>query len=165
MSYPMEDTSNTGPTPAVADPASGRATIGNPAAFRIARAGARPLHFSGSELAMAMSFTPELPYWYEINIYRTTDTDFVVAIRLFFQAEEMDDKVEAWRCGSLEEAFVVVESYDAANDVVFSLDPTLQEKPAAELAANAISLMAQISAARKHYGGLVGEILSELDAV
>lgn len=164
MSYAMEDQTNDAMPAMMAEGTAIGPAIGNTADFRIARAGARPLRFSGSELAMAMSYTPELPYWYEINIYRTAERDFAVAIRLFHQAEDVKDTVEAWRCPSLEHAFDVIENYDAAQDVLVGMDVETVGKPAAELAAIATELKARIANARMHYQGLVGEILAELDA-
>ena len=164
MSYAMEEqTADTLP-PMMSEGTALGPAIGTMTDFRIARSGARPLRFSGSELAMAMSFAPELPYWYEINIYRTAEKDFAVAIRLFHQSEEMKDTVEAWRCPSLEHALDIIEKYDAAADVMIGVDLDHTGKPAAELAAMATELKARIAAARAHYQGLVGEILAELDA-
>lgn len=163
MSYPMED-QPVDPMPTKPGGSGlGAASIGMPMTYRIARNGARPLHFKGSELAMAMSYTPELPYWYEVNLYRTSDAEFVVAIRLFHQSEEQTDTVEAWRFPSLEQALEVVETYDPAHDVKFFVPSEFGDTPASELAARALDLQWRISAARRHYQGLVGELLSELD--
>lgn len=138
--------------------------IGTLSHFRISRNGGRPLSFQGTELAMAMSFVPELPYWYEINLYRTNDNAFVVAVRLFHQAEDRKDTVEAWRCGSLEEALTSMEHYDAAADVLTLEHYDIRSMTAAELTAAMLEINARIKSARQHYEGLVGEILSELDA-
>ena len=138
--------------------------IGQAMSYRIARSGARPLKFTGSELAMAMSFTPEIPYWYEINLYRTNDSQFVLAIRLFHQSEDKRDTVEAWQFKSLDEALSAVEHYDAAADVDAMLPDASGDHTAAEIAAHAFELRARIETQRQHYRGLAGEILHELDA-
>lgn len=132
---------------------------------RIRRTGARPLIFDGIELAMAMSFTPALPYWYEINLYRTNEQHFVVAVRLFFQSATEQDQARAWECETLEQAFDKVAKYDAAQDVRFSMDPATPNLSAAELAAMAMELRARIAAARSHFASLLGEFFYELDVV
>lgn len=131
--------------------------------FRIKRPGARPLIFEGIELAMAMSFTPALPYWYEVNIYRTNDQRFVVAVRLFFQSEAEQDQVHAWDFDTLDQALDKLAQYDAAQDVKVSMDPANPSMPPAELAAMALDLRARVDSARRHFASLLGEFFYELD--
>ena len=164
MSYAMEDMKADPIGMASAEAPASRAQIGQPMSYRIPRAGARPLRFTGSELAMAMSFTPEIPYWYEVNLYRTTESHFVVAIRLFHQAEDKRDTVEAWQFKTLDEAMAAIEHYDAAHDVDLAVSVPWDEISGAETAARALELQARIHGQRQHYRGLVGEILFELDA-
>ncbi|MEO0655311.1 MAG: hypothetical protein AAFY77_10630 [Pseudomonadota bacterium] len=164
MSYALEDTSGEAMAPVKGESAGAPPAIGAPKPYRITRSGARPLRFAGSELVMAMSFTPELPYWYEINMYRTSDLEFVAAVRLFHQSEDMPDTVEAMKFPSLEQALEMIEHYDAGCDVKFGMASELAPQSAPELAAQALELHARIGAARRHYRGLVGEILTELDA-
>lgn len=158
MSYAMEDTGADAMMPS-AQPAS----IGHGTRYRITRSGARPITFSGSELGMAMSFMPECPYWYEINLYRTTESDFVLAIRLFHQSEEKEDTVEAWRFDSIEDALWQIESYDAARDVEFHPPAAGTPECPAALYEMALSLRAQIAAARQHYASLAGEFLHDIE--
>lgn len=165
MSYAMEDTKSEAVGAAPVDAMASPSMIGQPMSYRIARLGARPLKFTGTELAMGMSFTPEVPYWYEINLYRTTGSDFVVAVRLFHQSEDKRDTVEAWRFKSLDEAITAIEHYDAAQDVDFPVTAPGETLSGAEVAARALELQARIHGQRQHYRGLVGEILFELDAV
>lgn len=141
------------------------ASLGSLGQHRIARHGARPLVFSGSQLAMAMSFTPGLPYWYEINIYRTSEQRFVLAIRLFQVAEDRKDTVDAWVFDSLPEVFDALEAHDAGRDVLADVEGVHEGLPAGELAFRAWELRARIDAARQHFAGLVGELLAEIDAV
>jgi RPA family protein len=112
---------------------------------------------------MAMSFTPDLPYWYEINIYRTAEQRFVLAIRLFFQSETEEDTTQAWEFETMPEVFDAIEQYDAGQDVKVSL---VDAPPAAsaELAAMALELRARLHAARANFAGLVGELFEELEA-
>ncbi|MFA8442744.1 hypothetical protein [Yoonia sp.] len=131
--------------------------------YQIKRAGGRPLRFDGSELAMAMSYTPAIPYWYEINLYRTTQQGFVAAIRLFHQAEDQQDTVRAWEAATLDEAIEQLITYDAAQDVPLGVEFNLATAPASETGALALQLLAQISDVRQHYGSLIGEFLYDLE--
>lgn len=160
MSYMMESLHQ--------DPSSMAASSYAPApaavpTFRIKRPGARPLVFEGVELAMAMSFTPALPYWYEINLYRTSDQRFVAAVKLFFQSPDEKDQIRAWDFDTLDQALEKLAGFDAGQDVRLDCDPTDESLGAAELAACAMDLRAQVLAARRHYGSLVGEFLYDLE--
>lgn len=130
---------------------------------RIKRIGGRPLVFDGTELAMAMSYTPSLPYWYEINIYRTSDQRFVTTVRQFYQSSDEQDTVRAWECETLDAAIDRLTGYDAAQDVKLSLDGIDPHASAAELAACAMSLRADIKGHRDHYASLIGEFLFDLE--
>lgn len=130
---------------------------------RIPRMGARPLVFQGVELGMAMSFSPAIPYWYEINLYRTSENRFVLAVRQFFQSEEERDAVTASEHDTIDDAMEALLAYDAGRDIrvtVSAMDPDLS---AVDLAACALDLRARAEAARRHFGGLVGEFLHEID--
>ncbi|WP_342070906.1 hypothetical protein [Yoonia algicola] len=131
--------------------------------YHIKRAGSRPLRFEGSELAMAMSFTPAIPYWYEINVYRTAQQSFVAAVRLFHQAEDRQDTVRAWEAASLDDAIEKLISYDAAHDVSLGVEFDVTTAPASETGALALQLLARISDIRHHYHSLVGEFLYDLE--
>lgn len=130
---------------------------------RIKRIGGRPICFDGSELAMAMSFSPSLPYWYEINLYRTNDQRFVTTVRLFYVSEKEQDRVQGWECGDLEEAIDKLTQYDAATDVYLGLGLDAAKAAPAELAAYAMELRAQVADYRHHYKSLIGEFLFELE--
>ncbi len=138
-------------------------SLGSGTTHRIRRQGARPLAFTGTELAMAMSFTPTLPYWYEITIYRTNTQAFVLAIRLFHVSEDEKDQSDAWTFDTLPEVLDAIETYDAGRDVVADIVSLPSDAPAIELAARAMDLRARVSAARHHFAGLVGELFAELD--
>lgn len=147
------------------EPAGAMTQLGTAQTYTLRRRGARPLVFHGTELAMAMSFSPELPYWYEINIYRTGAQQFALAIRLFYQSEDQRDRADAWAFGSLEEVLAHLESHDAGRDVPMAGDWPSADAPPAELAAASMRMQAEVAAARQHFSGLVGELLSEIDSV
>lgn len=134
-----------------------------PAPFRFQRPGQRPLVFQGANLAMAMSFTPDLPFWYEINIYRTDSQQFALVVKLFYQAEEEKDTVKSWLFDSLPAVFDALETYDAAQDIRVSFVQPQDATPA-ELAAMALELKTKIAAYRAHWASLIGELFAEMDA-
>lgn len=159
MNYPMS-----APEMAAVAPA-GDAVQSMPArSHRFARLGQRPLVFNGSMLAMAMSFSPEIPYWYEINIYRTDSGQFALVLKHFFQSQDEQDYVQSWMFDDLEAAFAALENYDAAADVRVHGEKLTDMAPA-ELAAHAYALQAQVASRRAHWASLVGELLSEVEEV
>lgn len=131
--------------------------------YRIRRRGGRPLEFRGVELAMAMSFTPEIPFWYEVNLFQT-DSGFALAIKRFHQAADVHDLSAAWTFASLDEAIEQLETYDAAQDIPLRSGVLPHNGAAADYAAAAMALKAEIEDYRSHYAGLVGEFLHDLDA-
>jgi len=137
-------------------------SVGSASANRIRRLGKRPLVFNGTELAMAMSFTPGLPYWYELNVFRTDQQKFVLAIKLFYSSEDEIDSSDAWEFDTLAEVFDAIEAYDAGRDVRFDMGG-LSDAPAAAMAAMSMSLRAEVEAARAHFAGLVGEFFKQLE--
>ena len=130
---------------------------------RIKRLGGRPLVFEGTELAMAMSYTPTLPYWYEANIYRTTDQRFVACVKLFYVSSDEQDTARGWECETLDAAIEKLAQYDAANDVRLSMAYDASGLSAAEMAAYSMELRAQAKSYRHNYASLIGEFLHDLD--
>lgn len=130
--------------------------------FCIKRVGARPLEFTGVELAMAMSYHPEMPWWYEFNLFRGGE-GFVVTVKRFHVSEDETDYCRAWEFGDLESAMAALEGYDAAQDVKADRYMVGPDASAAELAAAAMGLRAEIAETRAHYASLVGEFLHDLD--
>ncbi len=139
--------------------------FGTTGTFRLRRLGARPLVVSGTELGMAMSFTPELPYWFEVNLYRVSDGSFAVAVKQFFQSSEENDLARAWTAQSLDEACSILEGFDPAHDVPVRVSLLDGEMSAAEMEAAAFDLRAQVEAARTHYRSLIGEFFYGMDHV
>lgn len=131
--------------------------------YHIKRVGARPLEFTGVELGMAMSFHPDLPWWYEFNLFRTQAGGFVLTIKRFYVSDDETDYCRAWEFSDLESAMSALENYDAAQDVKAERHLPDSGATAAELAAAAMQLKAEIADARAHFESLVGEFLHELD--
>jgi hypothetical protein len=134
-----------------------------PTNYLVKRSGMRPLAFEGTELCMAMSFVPGAPYWYEINIYRTTEQRFVAAVRIFFRSEDERDGVRAWECESFGEVLDTLEAYDAAHDIRVDAFADPETMTPADLASRGFTLAAKAGGARAQYASLLGEILHELE--
>lgn len=131
--------------------------------YRLKRHGQRPMTFRGTEIGMAMSFDPDVPFWYEVNLYRTADRSYVVAIRQFFQSEDERDVVKAWSFAALGDAIDHIERYDAGEDVRLKARQLPADGTAVEMAATALDLRAKVETARAHYRGLVAEFLYDLE--
>ena len=148
---PMQDSPK--PTPA----------IGNAMRYNIKRVGGRPMTFEGVELGMAMSFSPEHPYWYEFNIFRKIG-GFVLTVKRFHVAEDETDFCRAWEFDTIDQAMDALETYDAAQDVRADKYLPHANASAAELAAASMQLKAEIADSRTHFSSLVGEFLHDLGA-
>jgi hypothetical protein len=133
-----------------------------PETFFIKRMGLRPLRFDGVELCMAMSFVAGAPMWFEINIYRRLQQDFVVCLKHYHRDEDEQDICRAWECKDFEAVMMTLETYDPARDlrVDVSFDDDMSVP---DLAAHALGLRARAAEARRQYSGLVGEILFDLE--
>ena len=135
-----------------------------PAPKRLRNVGGRAVTFEGEELGMAMSYTPELPYWFEINIYRASDGSFPVAIKQFFVSEDRRDIHRAWVAPTVDGAIDGIEQFDPAHDVPVPGGILQAELSAAEMEAVAMELHAKVADVRTHYRSLVGEFLHAIDA-
>lgn len=134
-----------------------------PQSFCLRQHGLRPMRFMGSELCMAMNYSASQPYWHEINVYRTVEQTFVVAVRVFFASETEEDGARAWSCESFGEVLDKLEAYDAAQDLHIALPDAEDERAFADLAADAAELRSHVALARQRFGSLVGQVLYELE--
>ncbi len=152
------------PDPVVSFQETPEPASGAPGAMRysIKRVGARPLSFEGVELGMAMSFDPDQPYWYEFNLFRKTE-GFVLTIKRFHVSESETDFCRAWEFDTADEAIAALEGYDAGQDVRAERYIPGPAAGAAELAAAALQLRAEIAESRAHFASLAGEFLYDLD--
>jgi hypothetical protein len=136
--------------------------FGQPALVTLKRVGGRPLSFNGVELCMGMSFVPGAAFWYEVNVWRTAEQRFVVAIKTFFRDENETDQVRAWEFDDFDGAMAHLEGYDPAEDIRVDIDPSA-DMTLPELAAHALALRARAGEARRQFAALIGEILYDLD--
>ncbi|MEL7348560.1 MAG: hypothetical protein AAFN17_12440 [Pseudomonadota bacterium] len=131
--------------------------------YWIQRTGRRPLAFSGSELAMGISYIAGTPFWYELNIYRKTDGGFVVRLDMINKSENDPNRYHAWECGGFAEVMDTLEAYDAANDIRIDIAPDDPSLGLADLASHALAIRMRAEEARRQYRGLIGELLHEIE--
>ncbi len=133
-------------------------------AFTLRRTGKRPIAFDGIELCMAMSYVPGTPFWYELNIYRTSVATFVVGIKFFTKDEGEKDIFRAFQAHTFDEVMSVLEGYDTSQDVRIDVQADDDTLSVAELTVKALGLRARLEEARRQFAGLVGQVLFELDS-
>lgn len=129
--------------------------------FKLKRFGKKPLYFFGVEVAMAMSFTPNVPYWYELNLYRS-DSGFAVAIKRFHQSPDVRDLFRAYECRSFDDVVELIEGYEPAEDLTGMTNGANGAMCAVECAQLAMVLKSSIGDIRSHFRELAGEFLCEL---
>jgi hypothetical protein len=143
------------------DDASG-AVSGAMGEVTLRRNGARPISFTGSEIASSSSFSAGQSLWYQIHLYKTNENSFIAAIQMGAQSGLEHSSYSAYTCSNLEELVNVLENYDAAHDISANIDLE-GDISAAELALEAASLRLKIEEARRQYGEVVGEVLCKID--
>lgn len=162
MAYKIEETRSDGGNVTNSQPDGGNAALGSAMDFSFKCLGSRPMAFRGSELAIAMSYSAEMPYWYEIGLYRTVEQEFVVAIKLFHTSADYRDTAQCWKSKTLDGALSLIEEYDAAQDVNVAPVPDPNRASAVECAAYAWDLRGRMGEMRRHYRGLAGEFLHDI---
>ena len=126
------------------------------------RSGHRPLKFTGQQLAMVMSFQVGTPFWFEINLYRTSSQGFVIHNKLFYKSDDEIDHFSVIECDSFEGMMDQLENFDAAKLVRVTPPQNPAEMSLIELTATALEARAVAQEARRQYGELVGQLLHEL---
>jgi hypothetical protein len=128
------------------------------------RTGQRAFAFEGVEICSSTSHSPGPPaFWYEINLYRRANEQFVVDIRFFSKSDNMRDRFQVVKADGLEEVASILEAYEPAHDIEANVDPEDQDLPASVFALKAATLRMRIDEARRQFRDLVGEVLHQLD--
>ncbi len=129
------------------------------------RVGQKPLTFHGVETAMAMSFMPGAPSWYEITLYKAADGRIIAAVKLFHRDEDAADLCRAWEFGEIGAAVSHLEAFDPAADIRVDVEPDDPSLSLPEMAAHALALRAKAAEARRQYRTILGELLHDIEAV
>lgn len=133
--------------------------------YRIKCAGKRPIVFQGVELLMVMNFSPDHPFWYELNLYQTNLGNFVVTVRLFHTAEDHADSVDAWEFDSLEGVFSFLETYDPTSDFQFSDVSEAYGTSSVGLLAKSYELRAKVKMIQDRFSNALGEFFYEIENI
>jgi hypothetical protein len=127
------------------------------------RNGKRPLTFAGIEVCSAMSYEPGTPFWYEINIYRTSAHGFVGVVKMFSKSDDERDRSTAIEAESLDEIVHWLETYEPAHDIRCDLPFDPGGIAMVELGLRAAAASMKLAEARRQYCDLLGEVLFALD--
>lgn len=127
------------------------------------RTGKRPYAFNGKVLATVCGVTPALPYWYEINVYRTVIDTFVCDTRLFNKSPDLPDLFRVMEADTLDAAFDHLEAYDAAFDLGSVDELGRPGQSPADLALGIARLQMRADAIRAHYASVVADMLKALE--
>jgi hypothetical protein len=126
------------------------------------RSGERPYVAHAAPVATLSGYSTELPFWYEINVYRTVADAYVTDIRLFHKNPNSADMFRVVEHDDMDDVFNYLERYDPSAD----LDPgrSISEPTAssASLALNAARLQLRVNQLTRHYQATVSELLNAL---
>ena len=126
------------------------------------RSGERPLRFRGYEICCASSHRSGPPFWYEINVFRTTDDRFFADVRLFQKSDAHKDRFTVFEAPSFEMAIESLKTYDPVRDI--PVEPFFDGDVApVEIALEAARLRLRIADARTQYADLIGDVLQQID--
>jgi len=126
------------------------------------RTGKRPYSFNGVAVATVSGITPALPFWYEINIFRTVSDTYVSDIRLFHKEADYPDFFRVEEHLDLETVFEHLEGYDPAGDLALSPSMPKWSTSNAALEFGVARLQMQVNRINQHYGSLVGALLHDI---
>lgn len=124
------------------------------------RTGRRPFMFNGTAVATICGVTPELPFWYELNLHRTVLGGYVSDVRLFNKSPDRADLFWVEEHEDLDEALAWFERYDPAGDVTPPGEIAMRASSSAALALQLARLQLQVDQITQHYRALVGELLA-----
>ncbi|MEM9726410.1 MAG: hypothetical protein AAF909_13250 [Pseudomonadota bacterium] len=128
------------------------------------RSGQRALGFRGVVVANGMSFRVGTPFWYELNVFKTSASGYVADVRHFTKADGETDKFSVCVADTMEEVLDFFESYKPSHDVRAEFDLEDDSESASELAFKALALRLKIEEAKSQYESMVSEIFSQLEA-
>jgi hypothetical protein len=122
--------------------------------------GQRPFTFKGEILATVSGINQVLPYWYEINVYRTVPGAYVSDIRLFGKAVDSADLFRVAEHGDVEALQDYLEGYDPCCDLPPARPFDAASMSSAALTLRALELQAEMRLITDHYRATVGALLN-----
>ena len=126
------------------------------------RTGERRYAFNGQILATVCGVDRILPFWYEINVYRSVIGTYVSDIRLFGKNEEIADVFRVAEHNGIEELRDHLGRYDPRYDLPpIRYDRSPQSSAALTLCA--LEVRADMQRISDHYRATVGALLDVLE--
>ncbi|MEM7621053.1 MAG: hypothetical protein AAF228_11435 [Pseudomonadota bacterium] len=143
--------------------------ISTPSSFRenrfsLKRTGQRPYTFSGSEICTSTSHSVGPALWYELNVYRSHEGQYIVEIKMFNKNGKFKDRNSVFEVSSIEELSSFLEHYDPAGDISNNVSLEGDDMPLSLLALEGIALKIRIEEARNQFKDLAGELLYQLNS-
>lgn len=133
--------------------------------FRLKRSGVRPKVFEGAEVCHSMSYESGTPFWYELNIYRTTSSSFVSEIKFFTKSDSLRDTFKTFDAVSIDDLIGRLEKYDPTGDIEPRIIPAEQlEANAAKAALQVAELSVKMHEAKRQWDDVIGDILFQISA-
>ncbi len=121
--------------------------------------GAKPLRIHGVILAEAHSWSPAVPAWHEVALFRTEGRECAVALRMRKKAVGEADIHHAEIFASLDEALEWLEAFDPTSGLAPGFDASDRRVSTAEIALASAALRQQADAVTRQWRGLLGELL------
>ncbi len=126
------------------------------------RSGERPVRFRGFEVCCASSHRSGPPFWYEINVFRTTDDRFFADVRLYQKSDAFKERFTVFEASSFEMAIDALRGYDPVRDI--QVDTFFDGDVApVEIALEAARLRLRMEEAKSQYNDLIGDVLSQIE--
>lgn len=126
------------------------------------RTGLRPFSFNGQLLGTVCGVDQVLPYWYEVNVYRTVIGSYVSDIRFFAKAAEAPDLFRVAEHDDMPALHAYLERYDPCRDLPPMRHELSPDASAAALTLLAIETRAEMRRIDDHFRVTAGAMLDAL---
>jgi hypothetical protein len=121
--------------------------------------GGKPLRFDGLMMIEATSWSPSVPTWHEVALYRTAGTEWAASVRVLKKPIGETDIHHAELFVSVDDALNWLEAFDPIADLSPNFDASDRRVSTAEIALLSASLRQHADAVTKQWRGLIGELL------
>lgn len=121
--------------------------------------GGKPLRIEGLMIAEATSWSPSVPAWHELAIYRTTGTECAASVRTLKKTVGETDVHRAELFATVDDALDWLEAFDPISDLSPGFVASDRRISTAEIALLSAALRQQADAVTRQWRGLVGELL------
>ena len=133
--------------------------VAEPAEVTLRISGGKPLRIVGVMIAEATSWSPSVPAWHEVSLYRTQGQECAASIRMLKKAMGETDIHHAELFASIEDALNWLEEFDPTADLAPDFDASDRRVSTAEIALFSAALRQHADAVTRQWRGLIGELL------